>query len=153
DVKYGNFNRTFTDRQITLAHCTAGGAPPVVADFDGDGINDIAVVEASDCKGSPPYTLNVLLGNADGTFRPEQVVRSSSDLMYEWHGVRVSPDSKPDLEVFSAHFQNGQLLNPEQLLLTNISSGHFPACSAPNFRALGLSFCSPTETIVATSPV
>jgi hypothetical protein len=154
DIEWGHSNRTLTSQTITLKNCTASGAPPVVADFNGDGNNDILVVEAADCKGDGPYTLNVMLGNGSGTFEPEQVVYSSSDWIAEWHVMRASQSSKPDVTLWQAQLVDGnEISNQEEEVLVNTTSGGFPSCTSPNFSATGINVCSPTSTAGAISPV
>ncbi len=67
-VLLGNGDGTFTTKSTP----TVGGGPEyvAVADFDGDGILDLAVTNCSCLIGSSgSSTVSVLLGNGDGTFR------------------------------------------------------------------------------------
>jgi FG-GAP-like repeat len=147
-VLYGHANRIFTEREITTANCDAWGFPPAIADFNGDGINDIAAVEASDCKGDGPDTFNVLLGNGNGTYQHEQVIYtgSSTELLIGTSVMRANRDSKPDL-VLSEDYGDGS-----NLLFQNTTIGNFPACDAPTGYT-GITLCAPTTTVVGSSPV
>jgi hypothetical protein len=148
-IYYGNANRTFTTHQITLASCTLG-SPPAVADLNGDGINDIVVVEGPDCnKGHvSPDTVNVLLGNANGTYQSEQVIYSgtSSEQLFSPSVVRLNQDSKPDFILNSSASGTGTYL------FDNTTIGNFPSCSPPN-RYDGITLCAPTSTVASSSPV
>jgi FG-GAP-like repeat/Bacterial Ig domain len=148
-VLYGNANRTFTSRDITLKNCAPWERDVAVADFNGDGINDLVVAEASDCKGNAPVTVNVLLGNADGTYQPEQVVYSGSNSLAFFSVLRGNRDTKPDFVVFEVNTGSAGLPG---ILFENTSSGNFPACSAPNHYT-GITLCAPTSTVAAGSPV
>lgn len=146
DVFYGNGNRTFTRKTIALAQCTPGPYPPAVADINGDGINDIAVIEAADCKGSGQYTLNILVGNPDGTYQPEEAVYSSSNQIANPLVLRLNRDSRPDLSV-------SEVVQPyASIFLTNTTPGNFPGCASPD-HAIGIILCGPTSTVAAGSPV
>ena len=154
DIEWGHSNRTLTSQTVTLKNCTVSGAPPVVADFNGDGINDILVVEGSDCAGDGPYTLNVMLGTSSGTFKPEEVVYTTSDWIAEWHVMRASHSSKPDLTLWQAELVEGnQIENPEEVELVNTTAGNFPTCTPSNFTATGIAICNPTSSTGVTSPV
>jgi hypothetical protein len=150
-VMYGNANRTFTTRNITLKNCTPWDQPVAVADFNGDGINDLVVTEASDCQGTAPDTVNVMLGKADGTYQPEQVIYTgtSGELLSFPAVLRGNRDTKPDFVVFN--LSSGTLDRPG-ILFENTTSGNFPACSAPD-RYTGITLCAPTSTVAAGSPV
>jgi hypothetical protein len=147
-VLYGNANRTFTQREITLANCDAWGSPPAAADLNGDGINDIAVVEASDCKGTAPDTFDVLLGNPDGSYQHEQAIYAggSNETLDGISVLRADRNTKPDLTL--SHASGGS----SNLLFQNTTVGDFPACNAPNAYT-GITLCAPTTTVVGSSPV
>jgi len=159
DIEWSHANRTLTSQHVQLKNCTGDGWPPQVADFDGDGIQDIVVAEAADCQGNSPYTLNFMKGNGNGTFQPEKVFYSTNDWIREWHVMRASHSSKPDLTlwqaqaIFTTAHDRRFLSNLEQLVLVNTSSGNFPACTPPNFSATGINNCGPTSSVGATSPV
>jgi hypothetical protein len=150
---YGSATRTFTPGTIALKNCTDSGVPIAVSDFNGDGINDILVVEASDCKGSKPETVNVLLGNADGTYQPEQVIYTGTDtqLLTQPTVLRANRDTEPDFLLLEQQPSTTGQPNP-QILFENTTSGNFPACSAPNHYT-GITLCAPTSTVAAGSPV
>jgi hypothetical protein len=147
-VLYGNANRTFTKNEITLANCDAWGFPPAAADLNGDGINDIAAVEAADCQGTAPDTFNVLLGNPDGSYQQEQAAYTgpSNETLTGVSVLRADRDTKPDLVLTNA---SGVRLN---LLFRNTTIGNFPACNPPNGYT-GITLCAPTSTVVGSSPV
>ena len=153
DLEHGHYDRVFTSQHITLKSCLSGGLP-VLADFDGDGINDLIVAEDSDCKGDPPYTLNFMKNTGNSTFAAEQVIYSTNDWISEYDVLRASHSSKPDLTVWQSLLVNrNQISNPQQLVLVNTTSGNFPSCTPLNFRATGIAVCGPTSSVGATSPV
>jgi len=147
-VLYGSANRTFRETEITTANCDAWAFAHAVTDLNGDGINDIAAVEASDCHGDAPDTFNVLLGNGKGTYQHEQVIYTGSgtELLIGTSVVRANRDSKPDL-VLSEAYGDGS-----NLLFQNTTIGNFPACDAPAGYT-GITLCAPTTTVVGSSPV
>jgi hypothetical protein len=153
DIEWSHTNRTLTSQHVALKSCNGDDAPPQVADFDGDGIKDIIVAEAADCSGDGPFTLNFMKGNSNGTFQPEKVLYSTPDWIAEWHVMRASHSSKPDLTVWQAQLFERELSNEEQLVLVNTTSGNFPSCTPLNYRATGINNCGPTSSVGATSPV
>jgi len=154
DLEWGHYDRTLSSQKIQLQHCTIASNSPQVADFDGDSIPDIIIAEDADCQGNGPYTLNFMKGNGDGTFQAEQVIYSTNDVISGWHVMRASHSSKPDLTVWQ--FENGSdntILNPEELVLVNTTSGNFPACTAPNYLSVGFNVCGQTSMVAPSSPV
>jgi hypothetical protein len=148
DIQYGRTGRTFLEQYVYLKSCTPDFAPPSVADMNGDGINDIIVVEAADCTGAAPWTVNVMTGRGDGTYNPEQVIYTLSVVeFYETHVIRANRDTKPDLVWFQAT-PTGEY----QDLALNTTAGKFPKCNPPQF-GYGIEVCSPTSTTGASSPV
>ena len=106
----------------------------------------LPIIEASDCKGSGPETVNILLGNADGTYQPGQAVYSSNNQIVQPYVLRLNRDSKPDLSVAEA-------ASPySDIFFTNTTPGKFPACAPPD-RGIGITLCSPSSTVVPGSPV
>ena len=147
-ILYGNADRTLTEQDITLNQCTAPRFVPAVADFNGDGINDVIVTEGSDCQGSTPYSVNVMLGKGNHTFQPEQTFYST-DFATDFHVVRVNLDSKPDLELFGESLDGS---SSTKIFFTNTTPGKFPKCAPPNW-ALGFNLCSPTKTVTTGTSV
>ncbi len=156
DIEYGHSNRTVTSQQIVLQNCAMDTSPPVIADFDGDGIKDLTVPEGSACGNDGeegPYTLNFMRGNGNGTFQPELVIYST---IYQFADVRVlraTHNSRPDVTVTTFDDRPYYPLNPQQLLFINSTIGNFPPCPPLNFRATGINVCGPTATVVPSSPV
>ena len=147
-VLHGNGNRTFTAQDIPLGQCDSGGILPAVADFNGDGVNDIAVVEASDCSGSAPHSVEVLLGKGDGTYQAERTAYSTDvPEPSRLNVMRINRDSKPDMEFFGENDNSGSTV-----LLTNTTAGKFPKCGPPD-SATGFNLCSPTKTVSGSTSV
>ncbi len=146
-VQYGNANRTFTQADIPLQTCNAGALTPASADVNGDGIPDIIVNESASCEGTVPFVMNVMYGEGDGNFKPEQRVYSTQD-----YGplsvLRVNQDTKPDFDYY------GELpgsSNTTEVFVENPLSGRFAKCQPPG-AATGINVCSPSGG-TAHSPV
>jgi hypothetical protein len=92
-------------------------------------------------------------GNSDGAFQPEQVIYSTSYLISDWHVMRASLSSAPDLALFQYQLVNNTVTNPEDLVLVNTTSGDFPKCTPRNNSATGINICNPTTTADARTEV
>ncbi|UWZ84996.1 FG-GAP repeat domain-containing protein [Occallatibacter riparius] len=148
DIQYGRTNRTFNEQYVYLKSCTPDYTPPSVADVNGDGINDIIVIEASDCQGNAPWSVNVLPGKGDGTYGPEQVIYQLGTVaFFETHVIRANRDTKPDLMFFQQ-----SPIGPFQDLAQNTTTGNFPKCNPPLY-GYDIEVCAPTATTGAASPV
>jgi hypothetical protein len=94
----------------------------VTADFNGDGIPDLAILSSNNSIGGGPFTVAVFLGNGDGTFRAGPTIQPS--------GIQSGPfmisgdfneDGKPDLAILSGY-------SPSYLtILLNNGDGSFTA--------------------------
>jgi hypothetical protein len=152
----GNSNRTLSYSNITTDQCPGGVAPSsvnvAVADFNGDGINDLAFSEGA-CSGSTTRDFVVRPGTGHGSFGAEQTVYQSTYNIYQPYAVRTTTETKPDL-IFTKDLgphSNPSTNPPEALvLLSNVSHGFFPGCGVSG-TAEGIRVCTPGAT--ANSPV
>lgn len=145
-VIYGNAARTITLSSIPLNGYTvpttynnpAKNPAPDVADFNGDGHQDIALVEAQNSDGSGARSLVLLTGKGNRQFNPEQTIYVDSTLDYGVAAIRANADSKPDILVDT--FANNA--TTAQFFMNDTSGGFFGACPLPS-AAMGISVCSP----------
>lgn len=110
-------------------------AGEVTADFNGDGIPDLAVISTNNTiTDGGPFTVAVFLGNGDGTFRAGPTIQPS--------GMQASPymisgdfngDGKPDLAILTWDLLSTSYLT----ILLNNGDGSFTA--KPTVVAISLS--------------
>jgi hypothetical protein len=119
-LRHGPFGRTWRSFVLAgavtaLAACGGGGSDPipafdssggvVVADLDGDGLDDIAVT-VSRIDGTPPHagSVKVWLQRADlpGAFRPAATYPVGPD-PWQLRAADVDGDGVPDLVAMSSH--------------------------------------------------
>jgi hypothetical protein len=147
-VLYGNSFRNIIEQSIPLngyaVPWTWGPSAPDkspsvdVADFNGDGLTDFAIVEAQNPDGSGTRTLAVKL-NQLNYYAPETNVYSSSDLDFGVAAIRATDSLKPDLLVDT--FDGTSHTN--HFFVNDTTSGYFGGCEFPN-TAIGIDVCSPT---------
>ncbi len=152
-VSYGNQFRDVIEQSIPLngyaVPWTWGNAadksPTVdVADFNGDGLTDFAIVEAQNADGTGIHTLAVKL-NQLNYYSPEINVYSSSELDFGVAAIRPANSLKPGLLVNT--FANNT--ETAQFFVNDNTSGYYGGCQLPN-TAIGINVCSPT-TYASTS--
>ena len=136
----GNSNRTLSYSNITTNQCPGSVA---VADFNGDGINDLAYSEGS-CTAASTSNFVIRPGTGSGGFGAEQTVYQNTFRIYQPYTVRTTTGTKPDLiftEDLGAH--NDPSTNPPEalVLLANNTLGAFPNCGIS--VAEGISICQP----------
>lgn len=145
----GNTNRTLSYSNLSTSQC-AGGV--TVADFNGDGLNDLAYSDSS-CTTASTNDFVIRPGTGSGSFGAEQTIYQNLFNTYQPFAVRSTTGTKPDL-VFSEDTaaQTSQATNPPEalVLLSNDSEGAFPGCGVAGI-AEGISICTPGAT--ASSPV
>ncbi len=99
-------------------------AREVTADFNRDGISDLAIISTNSTTYGGPFTVAVFLGNGDGTFRTGPTIQPS--------GLQVDPfmisgdfngDGKPDLAILTWNLSSTSYLT---ILLGN-GDGSFTA--------------------------
>lgn len=143
-VYTGKADRTMSYSTMVTNECPQGLA---VADFNGDGLNDLVTEEVSCGVWSPVTDFAIRLGQSSGGFGQEEALYQSLNVAYQPYAVRTTLGTKPDI-AFS-QFDGGG--NDSLTLLTNTSGGAFPGCGPTGF-ATGIQVCTPTGGAV-TSPV
>jgi hypothetical protein len=98
-------------------------AREVTADFNGDGIPDLAVISTNNAYGGP-YTVAIFLGNGDGTFRAGATIQPSDMWIYPFMiSGDFNGDGKLDLAILS---YDGSTTSYLTILLNN-GDGSFSA--------------------------
>jgi hypothetical protein len=124
-VLLGKSDGTFKDAQSYLVGAGPFSGPHsvAVADFDGDGHLDLAVVATDG-------TLSVLLGNGDGTFQDAQIFDTHSGMTGAWSGVTgdFNGDGFPDVAVTN--------LSNDVSILLNDGAWNGPGAAPPRSAAL-----------------
>ncbi|MBV9625134.1 MAG: VCBS repeat-containing protein, partial [Acidobacteria bacterium] len=149
-VFYGNSARTWSETRIAARACTAGEQHDnlTVADFNGDGIPDLAFEEAATCNN--PTSLQVITGKGAGAFNPEQTLFQSALLFFRPEAIRAALNTRPDLELTSCTSSGCQAFNIDVFL--NMTSAAFPSCNPPN-GFIGITVCGPAPGSTVSSPV
>jgi hypothetical protein len=145
----GNANRTMSYKNLSTGNCPGRGV--AVADFNGDGINDLAYGESS-CPGFNATNFVVRPGTGSGNFGAEQTVYQNLYYTYQPFAVRTTTGTKPDLVLTeNTAAQSDPATNPPEalVLLSNASVGSFPNCGIS--VAEGISICQPQPK--SASPV
>jgi len=140
---FGTSSRTFSYKSLTT-----GGCPGffTVADFNGDGLNDVAYTTGS-CTGGTTTSLSLRLGAGSGNFGAEQNIYQSTDQIIDApFAARTTLDTKPDIVIDQFNGTTASSLE----VLTNESTGSFPGCGLTG-KAEGITVCSPGAS--STSPV
>ncbi len=136
----GNSNRTLSYSNITTSQCPGSVA---VADFNGDGINDLAYSEGS-CTAASTSNFVIRPGTGSGGFGAEQTVYQNAFNIYQPYTVRTTIGTEPDL-IFTEDLgpHNDPSTNPPEalLLLSNNSRGAFPNCGI--IVTEGINICQP----------
>ncbi len=154
---YGDTARTFSNHTSVLVGRYVAG-PAQVADLDGNGYNDLIVLEADSNNATygPPY-VDVLTRNANSSYNADQTVywsqKSSDGMIY---GIPYMPlvlrgdlNTKPDLLVMQCADSRCDGYNT--ITQINTTAGSFPSCNAPA-AAKGISVCSPTTSVASPVP-
>ncbi len=150
-VFYGSSNG-FVQAYITLEKYGVGQV--AVADFNGDGIPDIAAFETDcgslldGCTITSAATLHIVSGMGDGAFADENTASSLQSNPGSPFALRGNRDTKADLVYSNAPTSNSTTF----FTLLNSTTGNFPTCAAPN-AAVGIAQCSPASGSTVSSPV
>ncbi|MGH7224631.1 MAG: FG-GAP repeat domain-containing protein, partial [Gemmataceae bacterium] len=128
--------------------------PTIVADLNGDGIDDIVTGTESDVSHNIPPMIDVLIGNSDGTFQPPVKYTVGPTGLVSI--ADVNHDNKPDLIVVGSNF-SGNPSDPTLQVLLNNGDGSFaspidgPSGLTNAFLAVAGFFSGGTNVDLATS--
>jgi hypothetical protein len=152
-VIYGNASRTIAESSIPLngyavswLYSNPAKSPSAdVADFNGDGKQDFAMVESQNSDGSGTRSLVVLTGKGGRLWNPELTVYSNSELDFGVAAIRANRDNRPDLLVDT--FANNS--TTAQFFVNDTSGGFYGGCPAPNAAEV-IHLCSSTTSSSTT---
>ena len=144
----GNANRTMSYTTIATTQCPASGGvalAPAVADFNGDGMNDLVYAESSCDLSSANTSVVFRPGQGSGSFGAEQTVSQVIGTIFAPYAIRSTLGTKPDVVFGETTGSNANAI----VLLSNTSNGAFPGCGVT--VAEGIRICTPGTS--ANSPV
>ncbi|HWE85033.1 MAG TPA: VCBS repeat-containing protein [Terracidiphilus sp.] len=154
-VFYGHTNRTFT--QTVLSSSSSNGAlnyAPQIADFDGNGLKDIAFAADDTAANSNDSGIRVLYQTARGVFSMGAYTKTDNFNInsvgeYPFTDVFVGDynhNMKPDVSLFLSDVSANH--SDSLGLMLNTGSHTVGTCAPP---ALGIHVCSPGSTASSTS--
>jgi hypothetical protein len=148
-VVYGNASRTIAETKIPLNGYvdpwTWGASAPEkspsvdVADFNGDGKRDFALVESQNQDGTGTQTLVVKPGHGNRTWSDEVNVYSDSNLELGVAAIRIEHSLKAGLLVDTVASNS----RTAHFFINDTSGGYFGGCEFPS-NASAIAVCSPT---------
>jgi hypothetical protein len=151
-----NANRTYAFSTVATTNCPESVS---MADFNGDGVNDLIFSEfpcSSGGGGVAPYTIVAKYGSSGGTYGAEQTVFNNGFYVSSLDVLKSTQGTRPD--VFfnywtGAQPNSGAAAAPQAIGLLNndTTTGSFPVCGTANLVE-GVNVCAPASTS-ATSPV
>jgi hypothetical protein len=152
-VLYGNSSRTVAEAAIPLNGYIIPNnfdSPVNVAgfdqaDFNGDGIADLALVEDTQANGGGTRNLVILTGRSHRAFNPEHTIYSNAETDVSTVAIRANSDNKPDILVYS----NTEAA-PTAFLFLNETSASFGGCGLPT-TSTGIRLCSATTYPTTTT--
>jgi hypothetical protein len=150
-----NANRTFAFSTVATTNCPADVA---MADFNGDGVNDLVYSEVPCSEygdgGNVPYNIVVKYGSSSGTYSAEQTIYNSPFYASSLNILKSTQGTRPDI-LFNYWTQAAPSEAPAPqaigLLNNDSATDSFPGCETPDLVE-GVNVCAPASSS-ANSPV
>ncbi len=151
-----NANRTYAFSTAATTNCPDSVA---MADFNGDGVNDLIYSEVpcanAGAGGNTPYTIAAKYGSSGGTYGAEQTVFSNGFYVGSLDVLKSTQGTRPDVyfNYWTGAQPNNGAAAPQAigLLSNDTTTGSFPACGTPSLVE-GVNVCAPASAS-ANSPV
>ena len=144
EIFHGKGSRTVVEEKIPITLSTEHlGPAPLLADFDGDGHNDLAYLAVS--QDFSQFDFTYLLGQATGFAAPQSIpfTPHGNNPQHPPAVGDLNGDNRPDWVQYTSDLSGSNTL--DVLLNTNFAGKHIPLCGTRGHGSNQVVICSPID--------
>jgi len=144
EIFHGKGSRTVVEEKIPITLSTEHlGPAPLVADFDGDGHNDLAYLAVT--PDFSEFEFTYLLGQATGFAAPQSIplTPQGNNPQHPPAVGDLNGDNRPDWVQYTSDLSGSNTL--DVLLNTNFAGKHIPLCKTSGHGSNRVIICSPLD--------